>query len=76
MAKIAPRFVCNFSVPFEWASAFTRGAVSISRFFPKGMLNASNAWSIRRWQSAKWRAISFVRSLAASFARSRLATPS
>jgi hypothetical protein len=43
IAKIAPRFVCNFSVPFEWVSTFTRKTVSISRFFSKGMLTVSNA---------------------------------
>ena len=46
--RIAPRFVCNFNVPLEWASTVTRRTVSISRFFSKGMLTVSNAASSRR----------------------------
>ncbi len=48
IAKMAPRFVGNFSVPYERARTVTSKTVSISRFFSKGMLTVSNAPSIFR----------------------------
>ena len=41
--RIAPRFVCNFGVPFEWASTVMHETVSIPRFFSEGMPTVSNA---------------------------------